>query len=85
MIELRACVKMGKLIIPLMDPDASKGGLTQRQVHEQLIKAETSLFKKWLFDDSGPSAEALYHALFAKDDAIEWNRIGAFQVYFQDV
>ena len=79
MIELRACVKMGKLIIPLMDPDASKGGLTKTQMHEQLSKAEENSFKKWRFDDKGPSADELFLALFATDEAIEWNRIGAFQ------
>jgi hypothetical protein len=78
-IELRACVKQGKLIMPLMDLDASKGGLTQNQVREQLIKTERSLFPKWGFlDDGGPCAEELYMALFSTE-AIEWNRIGAFQ------
>eukprot|EP00966_Prymnesium_polylepis_P162251 3749960-Prymnesium_polylepis.1 len=77
MIELRASVRLGKHIIPLVDPDASKGGLTEDQVHEQLIKAE-SRFKKWGFGDEGPSAEELYTALFASKP-IEWNRIGAFQ------
>ena len=77
MIELRASAKMGKLIIALVEPDASKGGLTQSQVHEQLIEAETSLYQKWLFDE-GPSAEELYAALY-KHEPIEWNRIGAFQ------
>ena len=77
-IELRASVKQGKLIIPVVDPDASKGGLTEEQVQEQLIKAETSLYEKLRFGDDGPSAEELYNALFASGP-IEWNRIGAFQ------
>ena len=77
-IEIRASVKMGKLIIPVVDPDASKGGLTQDQVHEQLLKAEKELYGKWQFGDIGVSAEDLYTALFAQSP-IEWNRIGAFQ------
>jgi|EP00966_Prymnesium_polylepis_P130731 hypothetical protein len=77
MIELRACVKMGKLIIPLVDPDASKGGLTKLQVREHLANAEAN-FEKWSFADDGLSAEVLYTALFA-NQPIEWNRIGAFQ------
>jgi hypothetical protein len=55
-----------------------KGGLTEEQVQEQLIKAETSLYEKLRFGDDGPSAEELYNALFASGP-IEWNRIGAFQ------
>jgi hypothetical protein len=78
MIELRASVKQGKLIIPLVDPDASKGGLTKQQVCEQLIKAEESCFEKWGFGDTGPSAEELFAALFV-NEPIEWNRTGAFQ------
>eukprot|EP00966_Prymnesium_polylepis_P245995 5690225-Prymnesium_polylepis.1 len=77
-VELRACVKMGKRIIPVVDPDASKGGLTQDQVHEQLIKAENELYQKWRFEDIGLSAEDLYTALFTQEP-IEWNRIGVFQ------
>ena len=78
MIELRASVRQGKLIIPLVDPDASRGGLTQEQVHTQLVEAEQSLYAKWRLDDSGPSAEELFSALCA-NEAVEWNRIGAFQ------
>ena len=77
MVELRTSVKMGKLIIALMDPDASKGGLTQNQVREQLVEAETSLYTKWRFD-GGPSAAELYTMLFNREP-VEWNRIGAFQ------
>ena len=69
---------MGKLIIPVVDPDASKGGLTQDQVQEQLIEAETSLYEKWELVNIGLSASDLYTALFA-NPPIEWNRIGAFQ------
>ena len=78
LIELQSAVKLGKLIIPLVDPDVSKGGLTQDQVLEQLIKAEESLYKKWGFGDGALSAKELYAALFA-NEPIEWNRIGAFQ------
>ena len=71
-------MKQGKLINSLVDPDASKGGLTQLQVQEQLIKAETSLYEKWNLDSNGPSAQELYTALFDQSP-VEWNRIGAFQ------
>eukprot|EP00966_Prymnesium_polylepis_P322666 7378912-Prymnesium_polylepis.1 len=71
-------VKMGKRIIALLDPDASKGGLTRDQVHEQLIEAETHLYAKWRLDEGGPSAKELNTALFACQP-IEWNRIGVFQ------
>eukprot|EP00966_Prymnesium_polylepis_P293580 6780498-Prymnesium_polylepis.4 len=65
MIELQVAVKLGKRIIALVDPDASKGGLTKDQVHEQLIQAEESLYEKWGFDDDAISAEALFASLFA--------------------
>jgi len=77
-IEIQAAVKMGKRIIALLDPDASKGGLTRDQVHEQLIEAETHLYAKWRLDEGGPSAKELNTALFACQP-IEWNRIGVFQ------
>ena len=78
MVELRVAVKVGKLIIPLVDFDTSRGGLTLDQVHDQLMQAESSSFKKWKFDEDGPSANELYNALVTTAP-IEWNRIGAFQ------
>ena len=76
-IELRACVKQGKLIIPLLDPDTGKGGLTKDEVHEQLVKAEKS-FEKWFSNDDSTTAEELFAALFV-NEPVEFNRIGAFQ------
>ena len=78
MIELRSSVQQDKLIIPVVDPDAKRGGLTEEQVQEQLVKAENDSFVKWGFGDQGPSAEKLFAALFAAGP-IEWNRIGPFQ------
>eukprot|EP00966_Prymnesium_polylepis_P197532 4577554-Prymnesium_polylepis.1 len=67
MIELRACVKQGKRIVSLVDPDASRGGLTKDQVHEQLLNAEKTLFERWGFvGDGDPSAKELYRAFFAR-------------------
>jgi hypothetical protein len=78
MIEIRASVRQGKLIVPLVEPDVSKGGLTKQQVREQLIKAEETSFEKWGFGGTGQFAEELFAALFL-NEPIEWNRIGAFQ------
>ena len=69
MIELRATLTQGKpTIIPLVDPDASRGGLTEDQVGEQLIRVETNSYAKWGFDyDDTLSAKALHKALWANE------------------
>ena len=74
MIELRSSVMKGKRIQPLLDPEASHGGLTMEAIFDQLVEADSS-YAKWGFDDDGPRGEALYAALFA-DEPVEWNRIG---------
>ena len=78
MIELRAAVAKGKPIVALIEPEAKHGGLTKAQIEEQLLEANAN-YEKWGFgDDGGPEGATLYEALFAAD-AVEWNRIGAFQ------
>jgi hypothetical protein len=74
MIELRSAVSMHKRILPLMDTDPSKGGLTRREIESQLHHAEEHLFEKWGFQ-GGPLARELLTALFTAEP-IEWNRIG---------
>ena len=76
MIELRAAVKLGKHIQPLMDLEASRGGLTRDEVCNQILAADAH-YAKWGFVD-GPRGEELCAKLFERQP-IEWNRIGAFQ------
>ena len=77
MIELRATVRQGKPIIPLVDPDGSRGGLTKQAIYQQLCEADAS-YPKWGFDSDGPCGEELYSSLF-EHEPIDWNRIGHFQ------
>ena len=72
-----AQVRMQKSIIVVIDPDASKGGLTRQQVNEQLHQEE-SLYTSWglASDELGP--DTLFEGLFAFEP-IEWNRLGCFQ------
>ena len=76
MIELRAAVKLGKHIQPLMDLEASRGGLTRDEVCNQILAADAH-YAKWGFVD-GPRGAELCAKLFERQP-IEWNRIGAFQ------
>ena len=76
MIELRAAVVAQKPLIALLDPDASRGGLSAVEVRQQLAEATTK-YTMWGFT-SKPSGEDLNDALFA-NEPIEWNRLGAFQ------
>ena len=62
---------------PVSGQESNHGGLTCEEIYEQLIAADDN-YGKWGFDDDGPKGAELYEALFAQD-AIEWNRIGAFQ------
>ena len=41
MIELRATVCQGKPIIPLVEPDSSRGGLTKSTIYQELCEAAT--------------------------------------------
>lgn len=74
MREIVTTTKMHKPFIALIDPDASRGGLSIAEVQSQLIEAEGN-YVKWGFDmDTTPLGAAVFDHLF-KDDAIEWNRI----------
>lgn len=77
MIELRSTVVKKKSIITLMEPEKSKGGLTQAEIQSQLIDADAS-YATWGFDEGKPRGEELFTELFATK-YIEWNRIGCFQ------
>ena len=80
MIELRSTVSKGKPIIPVLDPDQSRGGLTKAQIKQQLIESDGK-WERWGFntDDLGDDkGEELYSTLFSYEP-VDWNRIGAFQ------
>jgi len=82
MREVMSSTNMGKFIIPLIDLDSSRGGLSLGEVHAQLQDAD-SLYKNWGFTDDAssmrwPGSATLYAHLFAHEP-IEWNRIGHFQ------
>ena len=81
MRELVSSAASQKPIIALIDPDASRGGMSLDEVKTQLVEAD-ELYAKWAFNEK-PGAlrgEALYTHLFAHQP-IEWNRIGHFQEY----
>ena len=81
MRELVSSTAKQKPIIVLIDPDASRGGMSLDEVKAQLVEAD-ELYAKWAFNEK-PGAlrgEALYAHLFAHEP-IEWNRIGHFQEY----
>ena len=77
MRELIAATAKAIPIIPLIDLDESRGGLSLAAIHMQLLKAD-SMYNKWGLDAAAPRGEALYAHLFAAEP-IEWNRIGHFQ------
>ena len=84
MRELIAAKKKDKPILALVDPDASRGGLSTEEVKTQLVETEAS-YGKWNFDAATtPSGLVLYDHLFASDP-IEWNRIGASPAIGQPV
>lgn len=77
--ELVAACTRQKPIIALVDPDASRGGMSLDEVHARLQNAESSNYGRWGFDRQiTPSAAALYDQLTAREP-IEWNRIGHFR------
>ena len=80
MIELRSSVMKGKRIMPLVEPLLDRGGLTQKQIHDDLVAAD-AFYAKWGFEgDGGPRSDELMAALFSGElEPVEWNRIGAFQ------
>ena len=74
MRELIASTVKQKPVIALVDPEATKGGLSLDQVHAQLMNAEPEHFPRWNFDaEETPRAQALYDHLFMSDP-IDWNR-----------
>ena len=79
MRELVASFLMQKLIIALVDPEVSHGGLSLEEVRTRLLNAD-QLYSKWAFNqgEDGVRGEALHSHLF-KHKPIEWNRIGHFQ------
>ena len=89
MRELLRAVLTSKPIITLLEPEVRRGGLTTDQILEQLREAD-SQYESWGLAQevrgwaaaeglgAMPSADELYAALFAAE-AIEWNRVGAFQ------
>ena len=52
MIEIRSTVSKGKPIIPVLDPDKTRGGLTKEQIREQLIQSDDA-WEKWGFNTDG--------------------------------
>ena len=78
MRELISATIKKKPIIPLIETESKRGGLSLEEVKVALLRAE-GLFVGWGFDpDSTPNAQALYDHLFAHE-SIEWNRLGHFQ------
>jgi hypothetical protein len=82
MIELRSTVNMRKAIIPVLELDHSRGGLSNQQILTRLLDSDNK-WAKWGFVGDGlgeAKGRQLYKALFSYEP-IEWNRIGAFQVH----
>ena len=79
MRELVSSTLKRKPIIALIDPDASRGGLSLDECHAQLLEAD-AMYAKWDFntEPDGPRGQELYDHLF-KHEPIEWNRLGVFQ------
>ena len=79
MRELVSSTIKQKPIIALIDPDASRGGLSLVEVQARLTEAD-ALYEKWGFNiDAGAlDGKALSDHLFAQEP-VEWNRIGHFQ------
>lgn len=75
-IELRAAIVAGKRMVALVDPDESRGGLTEAQVNEQVLAVDARLDTWGL--DAAPTGEVMRDALFV-DRPIEWNRLADFQ------
>ena len=81
MRELLRAMVTGKPIVTLLEPEAKHGGLTNKEVRQQLDQA-SGKYVNWGLDKEVerwgyelPTADDLYTALFAKEP-IEWNRIG---------
>jgi hypothetical protein len=67
MRELVSSTIRKKPVIALVDSDSSHGGLTPKQVHMQLIEADSS-YPKWGFDpEVSPPGQALNDHLFERE------------------
>ena len=70
MRELIAAAAKKKPLIALIDPDASRGGLSLDQIREELREAEGS-YARWGLDTAAtPGGDALYAQL--AHAPIEW-------------
>ena len=85
--EMRAATALSKPIIALVDPDATRGGLSQSEILSQLCQGwydkqggwqpVEQTYASWGFEPM-PTCAELAEALFA-GEVIEWNRLRAFQ------
>jgi hypothetical protein len=74
MRELVSTAIKQKPTIALVDPDASRDGLSDQEVRAQLLEDQDGNFAKWGFDaETTPNAQALHDHLF-QAEPIEWNR-----------
>ena len=86
MRELLRATVTNKPIIAMLEPEASKGGLTREQIRTELETAESTLIANWGLDaelaewgvESTPSADEMEYWLF-QEEPIEWNRLSALQ------
>ena len=79
MIEIRSTVLKKKPIIPVLDPDKSRGGLSKEEILAQLVDSD-SKWGKWGFDTDGlgeAKGKELFETLFSYEP-VEWNRMGHF-------
>jgi len=77
MRELISAVHMGKPIVPLLEPDVSRGGLSVKEVRGQLIDAEQK-YTEWGFGEGTPRGDALCDALFLCEPIV-FDRMGPSQ------
>jgi len=70
MIELRSSVQKKKPILPLMELEMNKGGLTMEQIRGQLLMAREQ-YAKWSFPEDDFHGDRLYESLFASEQ-VEW-------------
>ena len=77
MRELRSAVKYGKPLIPVIEMDPTKGGLSMDAMREELMAADAK-YTRWGFDDAWPRGEDLASYLEERHP-IEWIRLSALQ------
>ena len=85
MRELFRAIHLGKPIFALEESDPLKGGISRKQVFEQLQKAFTmfdawgmeSLLEKWGCAPLTPPQ--IIGMMFGSQQPIEWSRLGAFR------